>query len=344
MFRNYSGSMAAVSRRSVGLLVVVVGLGSMGWGQTGAGAESTQASPGAVGQAAPATQDGAKDGAKAETMDRPLPDIPALMHEVETHQKASEAIQKDYLYHEMATAEQSDGQGGVKKTETKEYDVFWLSGVQVQKLVKKDGKELSAEEQKKESERIDKEVAKARERRSKAEGKGQETDSRGHEEITVSRFLELGSFTNPRRVTMNGRDTIAVDYAGDPKAKTRNRTEEVIRDLVGTIWVDEEDRSISRIEGRFLRAFKIGAGLVVNIKQDTSFSMEQRKVNNEVWLPARVDGRGAARAMLFFSFNGSIRVVDSDYRKFKATSTILPVMSTAEESQGDGVTAAPQPQ
>ncbi len=264
------------------------------------------------------------------------------MHEVETHQKASETIQKDYLYHEVATAQETDGHGGVKKTETKEFDVFWLNGVEVQKLVKKDGKDLNADEQKKESERIDKEVARVKERRSKADAKGEETDSHGHEEVTVSRFLELGSFTNPRRVKLNGRDTIAVDYEGDPKAKTRNRFEDVIRDLAGTIWVDEEDRSISRIEGRFLRPFKIGGGLVVNIKQDTSFAMEQRKINDEVWLPARVDGKGAARAMLFFSFNGNIRVLNSDYRKFKATSTILPGMSTVEEPSTDGGTA-PQP-
>jgi hypothetical protein len=246
----------------VRLLVVLITIGwcgPQGWGQTDAASGSAQAAP----------------------LDRPMPDIPTLMHEVEAHQKASESIQKDYLYREVATAEESDSHGGVKKTETKEYDVFWLYGVRVQKLVKKNGRELSADEQKKESDRIDKEVAKARERRSKADAKGKQTDSRGREEITVSRFLELGSFTNPRRVKMNGRDTIAVDYAGDPKAKTRNRTEDVIRDLVGTIWVDEEDRSISRIEGRFLRAFKIGGGLVVNIKQDTSFAMEQLKVNNE---------------------------------------------------------------
>src|SRR5438270_1691186 len=74
-------------------------------------------------------------------VERPLPDIPAMMHEVEQHQKASELIQKNYLYHESATAEESDGGGGVKKTETKEFDVFWLHGVQVQKLVKKNGKE-----------------------------------------------------------------------------------------------------------------------------------------------------------------------------------------------------------
>jgi hypothetical protein len=331
---NYSGSMAGTSLRLVVGLVVAVGLSSAGWSQASGSAEIAPASPGAV----------EKAGVIASTKDAvemPLPDIPALMHEVEAHQKASETIQKDYLYHEVATAEEIDGHGGVKKTETKEFDVFWLNGVEVQKLVKKDGKELSAEEQKKENERIDKEVAKARERRDKADTKGQETDSRGHEEETVSRFLELGSFTNPRRVKVNGRDTIAVDYEGDPKSKTRNRFEDVIRDLAGTIWVDEEDRSISRIEGRFLRPFKIGGGLVVNIKQDTSFAWEQRKINDEIWLPARVDGKGAARAMLFFSFNGNIRVVDSDYRKFKATSTILPGMSAVTES-GDSGGVLPQ--
>jgi hypothetical protein len=53
-------------------------------------------------------------------------------------------------------------------------------------------------------------------------------------------------------------------------------------------------------------------------------------VNDEVWLPAMVEGQGSARALLFFSFNGRIRAVESDYRKFKATSTILPGMSTVE--------------
>jgi hypothetical protein len=318
--------MAGASLRSILGLFVVLGLTSTGMGQPSEGSQAQQT---------PVTTTDAM-------IDRPLPDIVALMHEVEKHQKTSETIQKDYLYHEIATAEELDGHGGVKKTEIKEFDVFWLNGVEVQKLVKKDGKDLSPDEQKKESDRIDKEVARAKERRDKANAKGEDTDSHGHEEVTVSRFLELGKFTNPRRVKVNGRDTIAVDYEGDPKAKTRNRFEDVIRDLKGTIWVDEEDRSISRLEGRFLRPFKIGGGLVVNIKQDTSFAMEQRKINDEVWLPARVDGKGAARALLFISFNGSIRVVDSDYRKFKATSTILPGMSTVQEGSGDAGGTNPQ--
>ncbi len=272
---------------------------------------------------------------QTQEAERPLPDVAALMYEVEAHQKAAEAIQKDYLYHSVETQQERDGHDAVKKTTTREYDVFWIGGVPVRKLVRKDGKELTSDEQKKESERIDKEVAKARDKKDKADSQGKETNPRGGDDITVSRFLELGSFTNPRRVKLDDRDTIMVDYTGNPKAKTRNRAEDVVRDLVGTIWIDEQDRVIRKTEGRFLNAFKIGGGLVVNIRKDTNFGLEQRKVNGEVWLPARIQAQGAARAFLLFSFNGSILVQMSDYRKFKATSTILPGVSTVEEKPGD---------
>lgn len=256
-----------------------------------------------------------------------MPDIPTLMHEVDSHQRAAEAIQMDYLYRSVQTLRESDGHGGIKKTTTKEYDVFWVEGVRVYRLTKKDSKELSPEEQKKENEKVDQEVAKAKKKRAEADRQGKETDPRGNEQITASRFLELGKFTNPRRVTLNGRDTIVVDYTGDPKAKPRNQAESVIRDLVGTVWVDEQDQVLVKVEGHFVNSFKVGAGLVASIQKGTSFGMEQRKVNNEVWLPAHVEGRGEARFFLFFSFDGSAQAVESDYRKFKATSTILPGMS-----------------
>ncbi len=258
------------------------------------------------------------------SLDKPLPDIIAMMHDVETNQRKAEAIEKDYLYHSVVTEQHVDGHGQVKKTEVTEYDHYWVNGVPVARMVRKDGRPLNAEEITKEDERIDKQAAKAHERREKGDAEGKETDPRGDQEITVSRLLELGSFTNPRRVQLNGRDTIAVDYAGNPNAKTRNRAEEVIRDMVGTAWVDEQDRVLARVDGHFVNAFKVGGGLLVNIQKDTRFSMEQTRVNNEVWLPASVNAQGAARFLLFFNFNGSLHAVESDYRKFRTSSTILP--------------------
>lgn len=262
--------------------------------------------------------------------ERPLPNISVLMHDVEAHEKAAEAIEKDYFYHAADTIEQLDRHGDIKKTETREYDIFWLDGVPVHKLTRKDGKELSAKEQKKQNEDIEKQVAKAKKKRAKAAAEGKPTDPDGNDEVTVSRILELGSFTNPRRVTLNGHDTIALDYTGDSKAKTRNRMEDVIRDLAGTVWVDEQDRAVVKAEGRFLNTFKIGAGLLANIQKGTSFAFEQQKINGEVWLPARIDGQGDARMLLLFRFRGNFREIDSGYRKFKASSKILPGIHSVE--------------
>ncbi|MBS1820996.1 MAG: hypothetical protein JST61_03315 [Acidobacteria bacterium] len=265
-----------------------------------------------------------------QPVEKPLPDIPTLMHEVETHQHDSETIQKDYIFHEVVTQRESKG-----KTENREFDVFWLHGVEVHKLTRKNGRDLTEDEKKKEDERIDKEVAKAKNRKSHADAKGQETDSQGHDIVTVSRFLALGSFTNPRRLQVDGRDTIAVDYTGDPKAKTRNRLEDIIRSIAGTIWIDEQDRVISRLEGHFASNYKVGGGLMITVKKDTSFSMEQKKINGEVWLPAQAKGQGAARVLLFVNFDGSVHFAFSDYRKFKATSTILPGVSTVSDASPD---------
>ena len=103
---------------------------------------------------------------------------------------------------------------------------------------------------------------------------------------------------------LNGRDTIAVDFAGDPKAKTKNRFEDVIRDMAGTAWVDEQDRMLVKAQGHFVNNFKSGRGMVVNIQKGTSFSMEQTEGEQRGVAAGDGRGHGAARALLFFNFNG----------------------------------------
>ena len=261
--------------------------------------------------------------------DKPLPDVPTLMREVETHQRQAEAIEKDYFYREDSTFNEVDKNGAIKKTEERAFEIYWLQGVRVNRTVRKDNKDLTPEELKKEDDRIDKEVAKAKERRDKADASGKETDSNGRDEITVSRILELGTFSNPRRQQVNGRDTILVDYAGNPGTKSHNPGEAALKALAGTIWVDEQDRAVEHIEAHFIDDFKIGGGLVVNIHKGTNFKANNIRINDEVWLPSTLDAQGVARYLLFFSLNGNAHVRTSGYRKFKATSTILPNFSPA---------------
>jgi hypothetical protein len=265
-----------------------------------------------------------QSGPPDTSSDKPIPGIVGLMHDVEINQRNAEAIEKNYIYHSVETQQEYDSHGQVKKTTVTESDHFWVHGVPVRRTTKKDGRALTPEEIAKEDERIDKLAVKSNERRDKADAEGKETDARGDEEVTASRLIELGAFSHPRRVQLNGRDMIAVDFTGDPRAKTRNRAEEVIRDLAGTAWIDERDHVLARVEGHFVNSFKIAAGLIANVQKGTSFSMVQTKVNDEVWLPARFEGRGSFHALLFFGFSGNAQIENSDFRKFRATSTILP--------------------
>ena len=273
--------------------------------------------------------------------DEPLPDVVTLMRDVESNQRKSEAVQKNYIYHSVETQQEFDSHGAVKKTEVVESDHFWANGVPVRRVTRKNGKPLSADEITKEDEHIDKTSAKANEKREKADDKGKQTDPRGNEEVTVSRLLELGAFTNPRRVELNGRPTVAVDFTGDPKAKTRNRAEEILRDLAGTAWIDEQDHVLASVQGHFVNSFKIGAGLIASVQKDTRFSMTQVKVNEEVWLPAVIEAQGSFHALLFLGLNGRVHVTNSDYRKFRATSKVLPEMTRVPSTSAPD--ALPQP-
>ncbi len=277
------------------------------------------------------------------TDSQPLPDIASLMQQVESHQRQFEVLAQNYTYREREDLQEFDGHQGLKKIKQREADVFWIDGVPIERTVTLDGKPLTADEQNKESERVDKEAAKARQRREKADAEGKETDPRGHDLVTASRILELGTFSNPRREQVNGRDTIVVDYTGNPKAKTHNAAESVFHELAGTVWVDEQDKVVQHAEGHFANDFKIAGGLVASVKKGTSFEGTFTKINNEVWLPQGFHARGQMRYLLFFSLNGEGRVQISNYRKFRATSTLLPNYTKVDPDAPQPQEAAPPP-
>jgi len=275
--------------------------------------------------------------------DKPLPDINSLMVQVEAQEKASRRTIRQYIYRSLDTAQMLNSHGAVKKTSTEERENFWINGVYINRLLARDGKPISGDELKKQNERIDKRIADARGHDEKNAADEPPQKKRDSDEVTFARFLELGAFSMPRRVQLNGRDTIAVDYAGDPKAKTSNRLEGAIHDLAGTVWVDEKDHALVRVEGRFLADFKLGGGLLANVHKGTSFQADWTKVNDEVWLPARIDAQGSARVLLFINFNGAIHATDSDYRKFRANSTILPGVVEASDVPEDTQPTQVQP-
>ncbi len=250
-------------------------------------------------------------------------DATALLQEVERNQKRLEALKQSYTYHVHTERQQLGKRGDVKKTETEDAESLTIGGVRVDRIVARNGTPLTPDEQRKENERIDKDVAQAKARRNKIEDKGGATDEQGHAVLPLSRLLELGRFSRPRRDLRNGRPVIAVDYAGDPEAKTHSVFEGVMRDMVGTLWIDEADRVMTAAQGHFLSDFKVAGGLMADVRKGTSFQFTATRVGEGVWLPADIRGEGSIRFLLFANFSGRMHVTTSDYKRFRTSATIV---------------------
>ncbi len=244
-----------------------------------------------------------------------LPDAATMLREVETHQKQLDKVRENYTFRAVQTTRQLDSSGNTKKVETEEHEVFFVNGHQVQKLVRKDGKDLSPNQARKEQDRVNKEVIKISQ-------PGYSNPDK--DEITVSRLLQIVEFSRPRRVQLNGRDTIAFDFAGDPHAKTHGRGEDALKKVSGTIWIDEADREVSRMSATLDENYHVGFGLLASVAKGSNVVFDQALIRSEAWLPTAIALHLQARAFLVAGFRAEIDIRFDQYKKFQTDAVQQP--------------------
>ena len=91
----------------------------------------------------------------------PLPEPGQLVRDVEAHQRQMDQIRETFTFHEIEEKDEIDGKGNVTKRESEEREVFFANRHRIVRVVKKNGKELSAGDQKDEQDRVRKAVEKA---------------------------------------------------------------------------------------------------------------------------------------------------------------------------------------
>lgn len=244
-----------------------------------------------------------------------LPDAATLLRDVEAHQKHLDEVRENYTFRSIQTIRHLDGKGNLKSTDTEEHEVFFIKRHEVQKLVRKNGKDLTPDEAKKEQDRVNKEVQ-------KYERQSQEDADK--DEITVTRLLEIVSFSNPRRVLMNGRKTIAFDFVGNPHAKTHGRNEEALKKVYGTVWIDEADREVSRMSATLDQNYHVGFGLLASVAKGSNLVFDQALIRNEVWLPTAIALHLQAKALLVLGMRADVDVRFDQYLKFEADAEQQP--------------------
>ena len=237
-------------------------------------------------------------------------DIRALMLDVSAHQRQLEKVRENYTYKSDSITQDVDSDGKVKKTASEQTEVFYVNTHRIERTVKKDGKPLSAHEQQKEQERITKLLEKAQK---VPPGQSVEGPNVG---VSIQQLLEIMEVSNPRREIFRGRPTVIFDFAGRHDAKTHGFAEDASKRIAGTLWVDERDKQVARMEAHFIDNFHVGGGLLANVAKGSNFKFDQAPVNGEIWLPIGAEGHIEARVLLLKGYRENITERDYDYEQF----------------------------
>ena len=257
---------------------------------------------------------------------RPLPELEPMLKALEENQDKIDEMRERYTCRAVEIERKHDGDGRIKETDTRTYEVTPVGGRAVERLISVNGKELSASEREKEDKRVQKEIEDIIKQREKKEQKEERARAKAEkkkdddDDIEIKDFLRISEITSVRREMFRGHEVIAFDFEPRKGFKPKNRAEDIVSKLAGTIWVDEAARQIARLEARLTDSYKIGGGMLASIGASTAFSFEQEKIGDEVWLPSSMEANISARVLLLAKFNRSVERRYSDYKKYQIDS------------------------
>lgn len=236
---------------------------------------------------------------------------------------ASAAIARNYTYIENQELRTRDG-NTVRVRQSNTYDVTLLEGSPYRRLLARDGKPLSAEDQRKEEEKLRLSIEN---RRHETEEQKQQRIADWHrkEEKQHEPMHEIPDAFNLRMApdeTIEGHAVYVIDGTPKPGYKPKSKNAFFLPKVKGRFWITKEGFQAVKIEFVTLDTISWG-GIVARVSKGTRVSVEMTRVNNEVWLPKRILVSGSARVLLVKGYTGELDLTYSGFKKFTVDSRVV---------------------
>ncbi len=241
---------------------------------------------------------------------------------------------RDYTYIEHELDHKLDGKRQIKTTESKTYEILEIYGEQVQRLIEKDDNPLSEKEKNKEEEKIQKVIDK---RRNESESERQKREEKRAKEREDDRkfVLEVADAYNFKLVgteSLDGREAWVIDGEPRPGYEPHMKEAKFLSKFRGRVWIDKDDLQLAKLDVECLDTVSYGLFLA-RFHKGSRLMLEQTRVNDEVWLPREVAVKVDVRLALLKNFNVDVEQSFRDYKKFRATTKLLPAEAVQEQEK-----------
>jgi hypothetical protein len=255
-----------------------------------------------------------------QTTDKPLPDADTFLAEVKARLRTDRALQSQYTFLERREEIEVSKFGKVKKGALKEYEVYpsLIPGNTYKRLIKVDGRPLDPAELAKNDEKHRKDVLAQMNESPDARRKRERENAklRAEERQVMDEIFQIYDIRVVGRELLNGAPAIVAALEPRPKYEPRTDDGKVMKKFRVRAWVNESDYQVAKIDAEATGDLTLGWGLIGRLHKGSRATIERTKVNDEVWLPARLRLVGTGRAVMFRKFAIDSVTLWSDYKKF----------------------------
>jgi len=238
----------------------------------------------------------------------PLPEGNAYVRGLVPRQKRREEALNRYTYDVEQLLEERDEKGSVTRRKVRSYEVFYVKGRPVWKLVAEDGRPLTPGERAAEERRVRQEVDDT------LKGRAAEDDAR----LRLSAILERYDFQTVGRENLDGWPALVLEFSARP-GKRDLPGDVFLRNLAGRLFVDEGEGEVVRAEVGNTAAIKLALGVGASVS-GLGFTLDFQKIEDGLWMPARVEAEAEARVLLLKGLRARSTSIFSHYRRFEAAS------------------------
>ncbi len=249
----------------------------------------------------------------------PLPDIARLLAELQDNEDRVEKILDTYSYVQKSIRRELGKDGVLREVESETFQLSFYKGNRIRRLIEKNGKPLTEREQATEDRSVEKRVEEIERRLAKQEAKANSgPPSENGQRVSIAEVLRASRLVNPRRERFRGRSVIVFDFEPNPAFDYKNAKSmlKFFGKTAGVMWIDEKDKQVARLEAFLADSFNIGGGVLAKLRKGASFTLEQERINDEIWLPSTADVNLSVRVLLVRGINVNQIVRSYDYRKF----------------------------
>jgi hypothetical protein len=254
-----------------------------------------------------------------------------LLRRVAEKDLENEKRLRDYTYVQRQEAHKLDGDGKVKKIESKTSEALVVYGEHIERLIAKDDKPLSEQETKKEDERIQKITDKRKNESDSDRRKRIEKEEKAREDGRkfVLEIADAYDFRLAGSELIDGRDTWILDAEPRPGYQPKYREAKILPKLRGRIWIDKADTQWTKFDVTTTDTISFGLFLA-RIHKGTRIVVDATRVNDEVWLPKHLSLHVDVRVALVKNFSEDIEQTFRDYKKFRTDTKFTVVGETTQ--------------